>query len=136
MVDVVKAKRFAPIVLRCALAFVFLWFGANQVFDAPSFVGYVPQWAYGLPVSVPTIVLLNGIFELGVGLLLLAGIFTRLCALVLGLHLLGIAVSLGYNEIMVRDVGLGLATLSVALGGADEWCVDRKLWPQAPWWRA
>jgi len=117
----------APIVLRISLALVFLWFGLNGVFNTNSFLGYVPEFAYNLPISVETVVILNGIFEIVLGILLITGLFTRVVAFILSLHTLSIMFSLGYNDIAVRDFGIALATLAVALNGPDEWSLDRKL---------
>ena len=125
--DLNKAgKKYAPILVRYALSFVFLWFGLSQLADQASFLGYLPQWTYHLPIAPSTFVLLNGAFETLLGVLLACGLFTRAAALLLGLHLVGIAVSLGYNDIAIRDVGLALATLAIFLQGSDDWCLERR----------
>ena len=43
----------------------------------------------------------------------------------LGLHLLGIVFTLGYGAIAIRDLGLAIATFSIFLYRADEFCLDR-----------
>lgn len=118
-----KYKAYAPVLLRVSLALLFLWFGIGQLVDPESFVSYVPSW---VPLDIFTAVLLNGIFETIFGLLLLLGLFTRVVAIVLGLHLIGIAISLGYNDLAWRDMALALATFAVALHGPDEWCLKRR----------
>src|SRR3989338_4294481 len=65
-------------------------------------------------------------------LFLVLGVFTRFSALVLGLHLFGIAFSLGYNDIAVRDFSLALATMAVVFYGSDRLCYDKKL--RKSWW--
>ena len=95
---------------------MFLWFGINQIFDPIAFIGYVPDFIS----SVYTAVLFNGIFELIFGLMLLFGYHTKIASLVLGIHLFTITLSLGYNEIAVRDLGLTLATFAIMLG-EDKW---------------
>ena len=95
---IVSMQRYpegAAILVRLALSVVFLWFGLNQLFDAASFMGFVPSWAYNLPVSVTTLVLFNGVFETIFGLALLLGVFVRPVAFLLALHLVGIAFSVG-----------------------------------------
>ena len=74
-----------------------------------------------------SIMLLNGIFEVVFGTLLVIGLFTRIVAFLFFLHTLVIMFSLGYNDISIRDFGLALASLSVYLYGGDKWCLDRKL---------
>ena len=129
--------------VRIAIALVFLWFGISQIADPESFLGYVPEWLYQqepqmmmhgfmqfiqkAPNFVYTIILLNGIFETIFGALLLVGYFTRIVAFLLALHLFGIAFSLGYNDIAVRDFGLALATLSLIFSGAGEFSLDKRL---------
>lgn len=117
----------AAILIRLAVSIVFLWFGLNQLFDTASFMSFVPTWVYGLPVSVTTFVFLNGAFETIFGLALLLGVFVRPVAFLLALHLVGIAFSVGYGDIFIRDLGLAVATFSVFLSGADNWCLDKKL---------
>lgn len=135
-------KEYAPVLVRLALALVFLWFGLNQLLDPGSFFGYIPQWIYphsasmvhehslqgihALPLTPHIIVMGNGVFETVFGVLLLLGLFTRVSSLLLSAHLLLIAFSFGYNDLFVRDFGLALATLSVFFNGPDKWCLDRR----------
>lgn len=122
-----QLKQYAPVIVRIGMSLVFLWFGLNQIFDGDSFIGYLPQIAYNLPIQPITIVLLNGIFETIFGMCLLVGILTRISAIILGLHLIGIIASLGYNEIAIRDIGLMIATLSIAVNGNDTCCLANKV---------
>lgn len=136
-------KQYAPILLRIGLSIVFLWFGIHQIINPESFLGYVPalfdthpntmmhehplQSLHTLPITPHILIMGNGFFETILGILLITGIFIRVVALLLSLHLVGIMVSLGYNDIAVRDFGLFLATLSVALHGPDQWCLGNKI---------
>ncbi len=120
-------KEYAPILLRISISLVFLWFGLIQIFDPGSMIGYLPQFTYSMPIGSLIFIFLNGIFETAFGLLLLVGFYTRLSSFLLGLHLLGITFSLGYNDVAIRDFGLTLATFAIFLQGADKWCLDRKL---------
>lgn len=114
-------KTFAPILLRLSLSLLFLWFGVSQLIDQESFVSYVPSW---VPIDIFTAVMLNGIMEIVLGVLLAIGFFTRISAVLLAVHLVGIAISLGYNDLAMRDWALAFATVSVALYGPDEWSLD------------
>ena len=120
-------KGYGPVVVRIALSLVFFWFAINQLIAPASWTVYLPKFLYtaGNPVIF---IYANAIFELIFATLLILGVFTRLSALLLGLHLIGISIVLGYNEIAVRDCGLALATLSIVLTGPDKWCFDRKIW--------
>jgi len=123
-------KQYVPLVLRIGLSFVFLWFGVNQVIDPIAFQSYVPELVYtedGLHIDAVRVVLLNGIFEIVLGLLLIAGLFTRVTALIMGLHLISIIIALGYNEIAIRDVGLLCITIALVLHGPDRFSLDAKI---------
>jgi len=120
-------KEYAPILLRISISLVVLWFGLNQIFNRELLAGYLPQFAYNLPIEPLTIILIIGIFETIFGLLLIIGLFTRIASFLLTLHILGIAFSLGYNDVAIRDIGLALATFAIFLYGPDKWCLDNKL---------
>ena len=127
-----KLKNVSPMVLRYSMSFLFLWFGLNQLFHAGAWVAWLPSWVHSLPVTPLTFIYMNGLLETVLGLALLVGLFTRGAAFVLSLHLFGIAFSLGYNDIAVRDFCLALATLAVSFHGADKLCFDIRL--KKTWW--
>ncbi len=120
-----KIKDYAPVVNRIGLSLVFLWFGFNQLFNPDYFIGYLPEFLFDLDFA-KYFVIANGIFEIIFGSLLISGYFTRIAAILLGLHLLGITFHLGYGETAVRDFGLALSTISIAIGGADKWCLETR----------
>ncbi len=113
--------------LRIGISLVFLWFGWQQVFDPNTWVSLIPEWATRFSgLSAGTLVLVNGTFELVFGSLLFLGIFTRVVAFLLALHLLHIMSVVGYNSIGVRDFGLSMGAIAVFLYGADAWCLNKK----------
>lgn len=117
----------ASLLLRFALGVPFLVFGIGKFVDAASWVGYIPPWMTPLlPVSVWTFLTIIGVTECVLGALLLAGLWTRIVAALAALHLLGIIVALGGNEIAFRDATLLLTALAlVALGPAGcHWSID------------
>lgn len=104
--------------LRMGLAFVFLWFGFSQLRDPLAWTGYLPEFLTQGAISGAHIVLLNGWFEIVGAILIILGIFTQPIALLLSLHLFGIAMSIGISSAVgIRDVGLAIATLVVAIMG-------------------
>lgn len=114
-------------VLRIGLSLVLLWFGLSQLTHPGDWVSWVPGYATALShLSATVLVLGNGILETVLGVALLLGFWTRLVAFLLALHLLHLAITVGYNDIGVRDFGLAIAMLSVALHGADTWTLDQK----------
>lgn len=124
-------SSYAPIVLRIGIALVFLWFGFQQLWHPDSWTSFIPNIALSLSgLTAQTLVLLNGSFEVVFSLALIAGFNTQVAALLLALHMFDIAYVVGYDAIGVRDFGLAIATLSVALAGADNWSLDT-LWNNA-----
>lgn len=126
-------KKFAPTILRLGLAMVFIWFGANQLLNPTMWVGLIPKPLISATgISASTFVLINGVFEICFAALLAFGIWIRLIASLLFLHLLAIIGDLGLTAVGVRDVGLALAMLSVALHGADEYSYDKEVVAYTP----
>jgi len=106
---------------------VFIWFGVSQLINTSAWVSLVPGWATGIfGLTAADVVHMNGVFEIIAGCMLVLGIYVRVVALLLGLHLIVIAGELGITAIGVRDFGLSFATLSVALFGTDRYCLSHK----------
>ena len=120
-------EKYSGTVLRVGLAIVMLWFGSQQLMDPDLWLSFLPSWTSSLPISQTTFVLLNGWFEVAAGLLLLVGLYTRIMALLLALHLLGIVFSVGYTAIAVRDFGLTVALFSIFLHGQSAYSLDERL---------
>jgi uncharacterized membrane protein YphA (DoxX/SURF4 family) len=126
MMKIDKYKEYAPLIARVSISLVFLWFGFNEILNTEAWVTWLPQFAYNLPIAPTTLVLINGIFEVIFGGLLLLGLFTRVASFLLFIHLMGIVFSVGYNDVAIRDLGLSLVTLSIFLSGPDKWCLDKR----------
>ena len=118
--------EYSRILTRIAISIVFLWFGINQIINPDYFMGYLPSFIL-LSGYAKTFIYLNGTFEVIFGTLLAIGLFTRTAALLLTIHLVGIIIGLGYNDVAVRDFGLMLITFAIFLGGKDKWCLDYRI---------
>jgi uncharacterized membrane protein YphA (DoxX/SURF4 family) len=119
-----QLQKYAPLILRFGLAFVFIWFGVNQLQNPSQWTALLPSWTISLPFSQIQFVLLNGWFEIvGAGLFIF-GAYTRIVAVLLALHLFGISWTVGWNAVGVRDIGLACATLALGLLGAGEPSAD------------
>ena len=119
-------KRFSKPLIRIVMSMVFLYFGYQQITSPVEWSGFVPDFALSFGLSATSIVIMNSLLELSLGTLLLLGLFTRFSSVILALHLFGIAFSLGFSDLGVRDFGLAIATLTIFLNGADDFCLDRK----------
>ncbi len=106
--------------LRLGLAALFLWFGFSQLLDGINWVSWVPEWAVNtLHLPPAMIVLANGLLEVVCGALLALGILVRPVAILLALHLAIITIEIGITPIGVRDFGLTMATIALALLGKN-----------------
>jgi len=119
-----RLKTYAPLVLRIGMAAVFLYFGITQLMRPEAFVGWLPPEANLIPLPATTLVALNGGFETLFGTLLLLGLFRRISALLLGMHLMMITITIGLTDIGVRDFGLAVAAISIALTETDNLSLD------------
>ncbi len=122
----VNLEKYSKPVLRISMCIVFLYFGFQQITSPVEWTGFVPDYALVFGMSAKTVVIMNALLELSLGTLLVLGLFTRFSALILSWHLFGIAFTLGFNDLGIRDLGLALATLVVFLNGADAFCLDKK----------
>ncbi len=113
------------LLLRIGLASVFLWFGIDKFFNSSAWQNFIPDW---FPMLMPAeaFILLLGVVETIVGVLVLFGLFTRFAAGLAALMLIPIIISLGYNEIGVRDFGLFLLALGLSALGAGAYSLDAK----------
>lgn len=117
----------APSVLRYGMAAVILWFSLAQLFNASSWIAYIPDSVVSVTgLSAIVLVYCNAIFELIFGILLVFGWQTRIVAFLLAVHLFDIMYVVGYGEIGVRDFGLAVATLVVFMNGPDVLCIQQK----------
>jgi uncharacterized membrane protein YphA (DoxX/SURF4 family) len=110
-----KLENSGLVLLRVGLALVFLWFGAEQLLHPNDWISYIPEFLNNFFLPPVKLVMINGLFEVVASILLILNIHTRIVALLLAIHMIGIAISIGINPIGVRDLGLSVATLSLSL---------------------
>ena len=124
MINYEKLKEYSPSITRISLSLVFLWFSVSQFINAEMWTGFLPNFLSSA--SNPQIfIYINASFELVFGIFMLLGIFTRLSAFLLSLHLFSICLALGYNAIAIRDLGLAFATFAVFMNGNDKLCLKK-----------
>lgn len=124
-----QLSRIEPFAIaRYALAVVFIAFGIMQLLSPEQWYGYLPSFTSSIGLSDATLILLNGLLDLAIGILLAAGIFTRIVAIIATAHLAGIILTLGFNDVAVRDAGLLILAAAIALNGPDRWCLRKASW--------
>ncbi len=118
-------EAFAVFLLRIGLGGVFIWFGADKFFHPTAWYGWVPIVIQNrLPISMNHFLYLQGVAEVSLGALIVAGLFTRVACFFCALILLGILYFTGFNEIMIRDLGLLAACLSLIVSGSKQISLD------------
>lgn len=120
------SNEVGKIILRISLALVFLYFGIVQLKDPSSWSGFVPEFLTFSFLSANNIVVFNGFMEIVLGTFLIVGLYVRFASMVMALHLFGIAFSIGFSPLGIRDFGLAFATLALFFFGADRYTVDSK----------
>jgi uncharacterized membrane protein YphA (DoxX/SURF4 family) len=108
-----RYERYAPVVLRIGIGFVFLWFGWGGLTNTDMWVGLVPAWttAFAAPA---TLVKIHGLVELLFGTILIFGFYARIAAAVLLLSLAN-TLTLVSGPTFIRDIGIATALVSLIL---------------------
>lgn len=119
--------KYSNLFLRLALAFVFLWFGIDKFFHPAYWLqAWVPQsvvsLALGVGLGANDFIYALGVFEVLVGVSLLSGAFMEIFASLAVVFLVTTLFFHGFNEVMVRDIGLIGALLALVT-----WPKRRKL---------
>jgi uncharacterized membrane protein YphA (DoxX/SURF4 family) len=114
-----QSLRISHLFLRLSLAGVFLWFGLDKFFDPGYWLNaWVPASVVHIAalfhISGNLLVYAFGVLELLIGISLASNMFVELFALLGAVFLITISFFYGFNEIVVRDIGLigGLFALS------------------------
>jgi len=122
-----KSEKLSPLILRLAVGLPFFLLGIDQLLHPQQWIGYLALWAENLLGVEPLqFFFVNGFFDTVLGLLLILGIFTRVCAVIAALHLTGVILNLGYNEIAIRDLGILLAAVVLALTKKVPYSLDSR----------
>ncbi|MDP3954161.1 MAG: DoxX family membrane protein [bacterium] len=106
--------------LRIGLAAVFIWFGIDKFFHPLYWINaWVPQDVLSffgkVGIGDMQFIYLNGIFELIVGVSLLTGVFIRIFSFLAAIFLFLVILFIGFNEVIVRDLGLIGGFIAIAL---------------------
>jgi uncharacterized membrane protein YphA (DoxX/SURF4 family) len=114
-----QSIRHSQLALRIGLALVFLWFGVDKLMHPQYWLdAWVPQgiqaFVAGLSVAPRDALNLLGIVEVLVALSLFTGYFVRWFAAAIA-FLVGVSLVHGFNEVLVRDVGLIGALVALIL---------------------
>ncbi len=102
--------RREDLVLRVGIGATLIWAAYRSILNPTDWIGFVPDWVITfLPKEV--FLTAHGFFELGVGALLIAGVWPRFISTLAFLDLSSILIFYGVDDITFRDVGLTLAAV-------------------------
>lgn len=106
--------KWPHIFLSLGLGIVFLWIGVDIIRHPDSWIGYLPA---NIPLGIERTLALkiNAIFDMVLGVLLIARWWPKIAAGLAVLHLVGILATQGIDAVIIRDIGLlgcALALLS------------------------
>lgn len=113
-----QSLRYSNLILRLGLAVVFFWFGIDKFFHPDYWVNaWVPQsislFAANFKIRPIDIIYISGVFEVLVGTSLVTNIFIAFFSSFAILFLGSIMLFNGFSEILIRDIGLMGALLSL-----------------------
>jgi len=113
-----QSLRYSNLVLRISLAIVFFWFGIDKFFHPDYWVNaWVPQsvslFAASFKIRPIDIIYISGVFEVFVGISLVTNIFIAFFSSLAVLFMGSIMFFNGFSEVLVRDIGLMGAFLSL-----------------------
>lgn len=119
--------KYSSLSLRIGLGILLLLFGMDELRNPENWLGFIPPWLSNLlPFSASTFLKINASVEIIFGALLLLGMFTRIVAFLAALHMLGIVVSVGYNDIGIRDFAIFCAALALFFSESYYFSLDNK----------
>ncbi|MFA6459354.1 MAG: hypothetical protein WCV79_03090 [Candidatus Paceibacterota bacterium] len=110
-------------ILSWGLSFVFIWFGLSEILTPTNWISYVPPFlsSLGNETFIMSLVVIHGAILIGCALLLIINIgrpvAAALSALLLAQILVAMILESGLSPVVVRDIGLFGATLSLVFSG-------------------
>jgi uncharacterized membrane protein YphA (DoxX/SURF4 family) len=112
-------------ILRVFTAVTFIWIGVLILKDPEGWGAMIKGWVGSLLVTpIRETMIMTGVLDIGIGILLLIGIWPLLTWLggVLGaLHMLTVIAAVGIDPITVRDIAILGATLALAIWTWPSW---------------
>ena len=107
----IESLKYSNLFLRLGLAFVFIWFGIDKFIHPIYWINaWFPQSAADLLSNFGfdenSFMIAAAVFEILVGVSILSGIFIKFFTALAIIFLVVIFFFFGFNEVLVRDIGL------------------------------
>jgi uncharacterized membrane protein YphA (DoxX/SURF4 family) len=109
--SMVESLKYSNLFLRLSLAFVFIWFGVDKFINPTYWVNaWFPESAASLlaffGLDKNGFMITTAVFEILVGVSILSSIFIKFFTFLAIIFLSLIFIFFGFNEVLVRDIGL------------------------------
>jgi uncharacterized membrane protein YphA (DoxX/SURF4 family) len=118
-------KEYVPLILRIGLGIPFFWFGIDKFFNPIFWARFIPEYMKSLiPISINSFMYLQGTIEVLVGIFLIIGLFTRITSYLSSIILIVVIISVGFNNISLRDVGLLSISISLIYLNSGKLSID------------
>ncbi|MDE1824908.1 MAG: DoxX family membrane protein [Candidatus Micrarchaeota archaeon] len=109
-----EARKIRHLLTRIGIGIVLVVFGAWEITNPAAWVGFLPPLFWS---NTTMIIVVHGVAMIAVGLAILTGFYLRIAAILSSIMLLAIIISLmvltGYMDLVIRDTGLLLLSLSI-----------------------
>ena len=120
-------KDLVPFLLRIGLGIIFFWFGITKFTNVQDWLRYIPPWLQSLiPISMNLFLYIQGAIETLIGLFLILGIFVKKSAFLAALILIVIIITVGFNDVSLRDFGLLMIAISLMILGQGKYFISKK----------
>jgi uncharacterized membrane protein YphA (DoxX/SURF4 family) len=108
-----ELPKLSPIlILRVGLGLTLLYASLHMLFDATSWLGFVPQWM-GSIIHPRTFLVIHSLFELVLSAFLIWDFFLPTASLLAFLDFASILLFYGVDDLTFRDFGLTMAALAL-----------------------
>ncbi len=113
-------------ILRIGLAIVFLYFGLDKFINLEANINIIKSIGF-IPINIKFFTIFFSVIEILVASFLILGLFTRITAIVASLMILTIFLTFWFlfNDLIIRDIGLLAAAVSLAITGSDVISIDK-----------
>lgn len=115
MINPGNVKKINPaLVLRVGIGGTLVYAGTSILVNTQNWIGFVPRWLTDFSgISVETLLIIHGVFELILGLFLIFGFFLKISSLLSFFDFFSIIVLAGIDLVTFRDFGLLMAALAL-----------------------
>jgi|SRR3989344_5255764 len=105
-------EKITAIILRIGIGLTLIYASMNAIMAPQDWIGYVPQWV-GVVISREWFLTVHSVAELGIGLGLLANLYTPVMSLLAFFDFSAILIFYGIDAVTFRDFGLAFAALAL-----------------------